>query len=625
MKKVSTTRFMLLLVTANFFIPLFFVQGSQLLSQLFNPDIDADLRGRLAASIKPFIYILFTGAQAVFDLFLARVLSPLFRYVKDGTRYEKARTAAISVPWILVIGHSALWLVSNFLFYAAYRWKTPGGMPFGWSLSLNILAGLWGAALTVFVINNLLVPWKAALAMGEIRDGEKDLFVRVKIPFLFLVSAAGFIVYPAYCARYYIESGSRGGVGSVIIVGAILSVILFLSLILALRDDKLQAALLKAKLTDLAAGKGDLTQRVTLLNFDNVGEIAAAINEFIEQLRAMMIEVEKASAAVQASSEELEETLLAASGQIGSLSEAVEKINRSCALQKETVVEAERALSVLVDSLQRIGSNTEAQASFVEQTSGAMNEMASSIGSVSTAASHAGDLVGALGADAEHGKEALARSREAILGIEESSKSVSRIVTEIGKISALTNLLAMNASIEAAHAGASGSGFAVVADEVRKLAEESSQSAKQITAYIKEMKERVRNGVELVSETNNHLESIFVSIPNVSRIVREIDNAMEEQNRGSAEVLDAISSVVSSSQEIRDLTGSELASGNGLQARMESLVRGFTRVEEETRKQSESGGRILEAVSRLREIAGRNREISGSLNAMISRFTLHSP
>ena len=624
MKKIKKGRFLFLMFMTNFFIPLLFVQGSQVLSQLFNPNISADLQGRLAASVKPFIYVLYIIAQIMFAFFLTRRLRPLFRYVKDGTRYDKARTAAISVPWILVIGHSALWLVSNLVFYIVYHWQTPGRMPFGWSVSINILAGLYGAILTVFVINNLLVPWKTALNMKEIRKGESELFVRIKLPLLFGISAGGFIVYPAYCARFYIITNAGRGVLQIMLVGALLGIILLISLILALRDDKDQADLLKEKLTDLCSGKGDLTKRVTLINFDRVGEIAGGINEFIDQIRELMIDVEQASAAVQTSSVSLEEALLNTSDQIGSLSSAIEEINFSCVENKDTVLKAESALSVLMDSLQKIGSETEHQASFVEETSGAMNEMASSIGSVSTAASNAGNLVGSLTRDTERGKETLVLSREAIQSIEESSGSVSKIVAEIGKIAALTNLLAMNAAIEAAHAGASGSGFAVVAEEVRKLAEESSLSAKKIADLIKEMTDRVRKGVGLVADTNRHLEAIFTSVSDVSRIVKEIDYAMEEQNQGTSEVLGAISSVVSSSQEIRDLTNGEIESGAGLRSRMESIVRGFTQVEEETRKQSESGVKILDAVSRLKEVSARNREVSRSLSEILSRFTLHN-
>ena len=159
--------------------------------------------------------------------------------------------------------------------------------------------------------------------------------------------------------------------------------------------------------------------------------------------------------------------------------------------------------------------------------------MAANVKSVSEATEQADGFASKLARAAEAGTSSVSESILAIKKVEESSKKVTEMVSVIAQIAAQTNLLAMNAAIEAAHAGESGKGFAVVANEVRALAESSAKSAKGINAQIKKMVEAVRNGVSLSSKAGEELGLIMEDTTATTGLVRQIAEAMNEQNRSS--------------------------------------------------------------------------------------------
>lgn len=625
MEKLSTKKLCLQVILVNLLVPLFFVQASQTFLQIFNPSLDLSFIQRVTESFKPIMYLMFLGAELIVDIFLIKRLWPLFSYLKHGKNYKKARTSALSIPWILIITHTGLWIVSNTAFYLMYNWKTPGGVPYLWSVSILSLAGAMGALYTALIINNLLVPYKIALNMTGIEKGERDIFVRIKLPLVYFLLLAGLIVYSAFGIRYYLRMPSSGALlppeAAISLVGLIIGLLLGGALFSARREDSSQFNLLRNKLNDMIIGKGNLQKRVTLINFDPPGELASQINRFIEKLSYLVQEIDESGEEAYKSSLALESVLSETVTQIQNMSVSIENINKSSVQQRSTVETVDSSLVQMLSALEGISHHTETQASFVEETSGAMNEMASSISSVSGAASRAGDMVDSLGTSTETGRKTLLETEEAIRGIEASSLQVGQTITEISKIAALTNLLAMNASIEAAHAGASGKGFAVVADEVRKLAEESAKSTKKISVFIKEMGDRVKQGVEKSRDTRETLSGLFDSLGEISRLVKEIDFAMDEQDKGTRDVLDSVSSIVNSTQEIRDLTQAEINAGKALTLNMGELVESFSLVETAAKDQARGNSSIQRAAERLKTVSEQNRKVAETLKSLLSQFS----
>ena len=256
-----------------------------------------------------------------------------------------------------------------------------------------------------------------------------------------------------------------------------------------------------------ALAKGDLTQTPKVHGKDELAQVAAGLNQVILGLRSD----------IQAISQSAEGTASSAT----ELSATTEQVNRT------------------TEELRR---STEQERLAMERSSAALEEMNANIQQVKQSTLRAEELAARSQEAGQQGLMAVKDTGRAMEAIEESSSKVNRIITVITDIARQTNLLSLNAAIEAAKAGAMGKGFAVVAEEVRKLAERSGTAAKEITALIQESTERVGFGTESVKEASRSLERIEGHVRENAGQLKEIANAMDEQGRASEEVVQAMES-----------------------------------------------------------------------------------
>lgn len=193
-----------------------------------------------------------------------------------------------------------------------------------------------------------------------------------------------------------------------------------------------------------------------------------------------------------------------------------------------------------------------AQEEMVEQTSVSIGQMSSSIAGIIQTIRTAAQLSDKLKNYSATGNKAIEEARKAIEEIQDAAQSVSEILAVIQRIAGQTNLLSMNASIEAAHAGASGSGFALVAQSVRALADASTKSAKKIENHIGEMTEWIQIGNQTITSITKTFEGIRKGIGENSDLIATISDAMNEEEEAARDTMTAIESVVSSVRNIKE-------------------------------------------------------------------------
>ncbi len=172
------------------------------------------------------------------------------------------------------------------------------------------------------------------------------------------------------------------------------------------------------------------------------------------------------------------------------------------------------------------------QAASLEETSSALEEMASMTRQNADNATRTNATTQNNNKLIAHGSESVKNMSVAMTEIDESAEQISRIIKTIEDIAFQTNLLALNAAVEAARAGEAGKGFAVVADEVRNLASRSAQAAQETTQLIERTIARVKNGAEIARELDSGFQEIEVGSRTVSANIDEITSATNEQAQG---------------------------------------------------------------------------------------------
>ena len=224
-------------------------------------------------------------------------------------------------------------------------------------------------------------------------------------------------------------------------------------------------------LQDVAAGGGDLTARLKMESKDEVGEVASAFNEFMDKLHPLMQDIQRSADTVQSVSGQLDQQTSQASAQM-----------QNHCLETDKVVTAVTEMSM---TAKEVASNTHATAQAIDDANGQVTEAQREVDQAIDGISKLVDEVNS--------------SSEAIAELSQQTEQITKVLDVIGEIAEQTNLLALNAAIEAARAGEQGRGFAVVADEVRSLASRTQNSTHEIGDMLKQLQTGVSRAVTTMS------------------------------------------------------------------------------------------------------------------------------
>ena len=231
---------------------------------------------------------------------------------------------------------------------------------------------------------------------------------------------------------------------------------------------------------------------------------------------------------------------------VRSISSEIEKV--SSHLEKAAVRLNGDAVDI-IDACDHLNSMSEQQASSLQSTSSALEQVTSMARQNADNVKCTNDEASHVVSQIEEGSGAVSDMTQAMSEIEDSAGKINSIIKTIEQIAFQTNLLALNAAVEAARAGEAGKGFAVVADEVRSLAQRSAQAAQETTTLIHGTVERVRRGTQISQRLNGMFQRIETSAQNVGTLVNEITSAINEQNSGVAQISTAILQIDSATQQ----------------------------------------------------------------------------
>jgi methyl-accepting chemotaxis protein len=218
------------------------------------------------------------------------------------------------------------------------------------------------------------------------------------------------------------------------------------------------------------------------------------------------------------------------------LNRAVEKLNSTLQEVADSAANASSSSQELAAAAEAIASGAQEQAASLEETSASLEEITAAVRQSADNANQASQLASSSKDSALQGQDVVTNAITAMAEINAASAKISDIISTIDEIAFQTNLLAVNAAVEAARAGDEGRGFAVVASEVRSLAQRSAVAAKEIKVLIQDSLKKVEAGSGLVNRSGETLHGIVGSVKRVTDIVGEIAAASGEQSTGIEQV-----------------------------------------------------------------------------------------
>lgn len=304
------------------------------------------------------------------------------------------------------------------------------------------------------------------------------------------------------------------------------------------------------RIADVVGGGGDLTKRLSLRSMDDFGELAGLVNRLLDEFREIVIRIGSAAERTRKGSVAIDAMLRKTEDLSRQVAEAVTLLRAD--LEKQ--VAESRMLADAVSGLQKasveVKGDTESQHAYIEETSSLMKKMSECIEAVRKQSREAGELTAELALQGKDSGSVVLETRSVIESISESNDKVLGYLGILNKIAADTNLLAMNAAIEAAHAGEKGAGFAVVADEVRNLSATSASQTKAIKELLGTLSARVSDGVEKARSSGKILTELVEGLQNSARVSGEVVRLMDVQADGSKAVGGSLARVVEVSSGI---------------------------------------------------------------------------
>lgn len=377
---------------------------------------------------------------------------------------------------------------------------------------------------------------------------------------------------------------------------------------------------LNKALSTIAQGEGDLTKDLPVKGNNEISGLSRSFNTFQEKLSTLIHRTRESFDILQDVGTDLNASAMETASSVHEITANITSIRKEVgkqSLASQTTSDTIKIVNTTVSTLtERIGQ----QFGNIQVSSAAIEEMVANIKSVSDVVDRLGSEHSELVDAAETGRQRLDQVNDLVGKILVNSENLEEANVLIANIASQTNLLAMNAAIEAAHAGEFGKGFSVVADEIRKLAEHSSEQSKTTSAMLKEISDSIRTANTASREAEMSFQNIMDHLHKSTDLERQIDAAMKEQTTGSSQILENLQAINESSVTVRE-SAKDITSLNGqITDEIKTLNRISSEIHSAMDEITIGTEEVNKAVSNISDMTNKNREVSGQAHKNLSVF-----